>query len=98
MTEEIITPEYQEDAFDTFVPDKQIEKFLDTFDEAGLIRRGKATGHGQIRNEKGEWVSGDVTFETIELCEFEELQDTWTARYQHKGVGQGKGGGGYRAT
>lgn len=100
LANEICTPDEDGDPYGTggHVTDKQFETVLNTFHEAGLIRRGTVTLPGTAQNEKGEWVEGNYSFETIELCEFEEMQDTWTARHQHKGTGQGKGGGGYRAT
>ena len=72
---------------------KQLTDMLDVFETGGLIQLGNETGQGRIKDKDGKWQPGEVTFTTLELCNFEEMQDTWTARWQHKGVGQGKGGG-----
>jgi hypothetical protein len=91
LGEEIITP--TDEGYGAFVADKTIEEYLDVFNLAGLIARGSVTGPGAVKNEKNEWVASEVTFETLELLDFEELQDRWTARIQHAGRGRGKGGG-----
>jgi hypothetical protein len=91
LGEEIITP--IDEGYGAHVPEKTIEEFLDVFNTAGLIARGSMTGPGVVKNEKNEWVESEVTFETLALIDFEELQDRWTARIQHAGRGQGKGGG-----
>jgi len=91
LGEEIITP--TDEGYGDFVDAKTTEKYLDVFNTAGLIERGSVTVQGATKNEKGAWVEGPVTFETIALVDFEEIQDRWTARIQHAGRGQGKGGG-----
>jgi len=91
LGEEIITP--IDEGYGAHVPEKTIEEFLDVFNTAGLIARGTVTGPGVVKNEKNEWVEAEVTFETLALVDFEELQDRWTARIKHAGRGQGKGGG-----
>ena len=98
LGEEIITP--VDEGYGDIVRDKTIEEYLDVFNTAGLIQRGSVTGPGSIKNEKNEWVESEVTFETVELVDFEEIQDRWTSRIQHAGRGQGKGGGNpnYKAT
>jgi hypothetical protein len=89
----------QDDYGDPWVSDDHLEKFLDVFAESGFIQRGVIHAPAQTKDETGKWVDEpNADFETIRVLRFEELQDTWTARIQHAGRGQGKGGGGNAST
>jgi hypothetical protein len=98
LANEILSPElldrdpYTDAADDWIEPTKRLEEYLSVFAFGGLINRGIVTAPGQC-HENGKLVEKEVTLQTIELCNFEEMQDTWTARFQHAGRGQGKGGG-----
>lgn len=76
---------------------KRLDTFLTTFELAGFVQMGKAIGAGWKIADGKKVTSDAMEFTTITLLNADGILDAWTARMQHKGRGQGNGGGGYRS-
>jgi len=59
----------------------QVVDFLNEFSLAGLIVFGSQKGHRPVFDEaENAWKHQSCNFTTVQLVEFEELMDVWTAR------------------
>jgi hypothetical protein len=57
----------------------KLTTFLNEFCLAGLTTNGSVDGIAHFQ-EDGEWVHAPIKRTTIQLVEFEEMMDVWTAR------------------
>lgn len=76
LAQEILT--YDETDPDFNVRD-EVTGFLNEFSHAGLIVMGSVDGMRPVFMD-GSWQHRPCTFTTVQLVEFEEMMDVWTAR------------------
>jgi hypothetical protein len=84
LAAEILTHVPDDD--EEYAPEQRVIEFLNEFSEAGLIRMGEVDGTKNVATKDG-WETLPCKFYTVQLTEFEEMMDVWTAR-----VARGKTG------
>lgn len=81
LAREILTydPNDDPEAPDDYSPVNNVIHFLNEFTLAGLIVMGSADGSNRVQ-VNDEWKTVPCKWTTVQLVEFEEFMDVWTAR------------------
>lgn len=58
----------------------ELRNFLNAFIQAGLIVCGNVDGTDAVKDGTGNWSEQPCKWLTVQLVEFEEFMDVWTAR------------------